>query len=183
MAPPARETDFRPEPPARETDFRPAPPSGLYVHLPFCVAHCPYCDFVVFAGALARGPSARTAPLYRAGDRELELRPDELDDRFGTARPELQTLYFGGGTPSLVSAERLRRLMATVRGRYGLAPGAEVTLEANPGRDERGDLAMFAGAGVNRVSFGAQSLDPAELRRLGRPPPPGDEAAAGAEAP
>jgi oxygen-independent coproporphyrinogen-3 oxidase len=181
-APPARETDFRPAPPARETDFRPAPPSGLYVHLPFCVAHCPYCDFVVYAGMLARGPRARTAPLYEAVNGELDLRANELDDRFGAARPELQTLYFGGGTPSLVSAEWLRRFMATIRGRFGLARDAEVTLEANPGRDERGDLAMFAEAGVNRVSFGAQSLDAAELRRLGRRHSPGDVAGAVAAA-
>ena len=169
-------------PSTRETDFRPAPPAGLYVHLPFCVAHCPYCDFVVYAGAVARGPRARTAALYDAVNRELELRADQLDDRFDAVRPALQTLYFGGGTPSLVSAEWMGRFMATIRGRYGLARDAEVTLEANPGRDERGDLAMFAEAGVNRVSFGAQSLDPAELRRLGRRHSPDDVAAAMAQA-
>jgi len=136
------------------------------VHLPFCVAHCPYCDFVVYAGAEARGPRARTERLYEAVDRELALRADALDLRFGSARPQLATLYFGGGTPSLVSGERLERFMTTVRRRYGLAPDAEITLEANPGPDERGNLAAFAAAGVNRISFGAQSLNRAELRRL-----------------
>jgi oxygen-independent coproporphyrinogen-3 oxidase len=115
-------------------------------------------------------------------DRELELRADALDERFGADRPELETLYFGGGTPSLVPGEWLARLMATVRRRYGLAPDAEVTLEANPGPDERGDPAAFAAVGVNRVSFGAQSLDGRELRRLGRRHSARDVAAAVAEA-
>ena len=141
------------------------PPAGLYVHLPFCVARCPYCDFVVYAGAQARGPRARTERLYEGVGRELELRADALDARFGVTRPPLGSLYFGGGTPSLVPGEWLERLVATVRRRYGLAPDAELTLEANPGPDERGDLAAFAAAGVNRVSFGAQSMDAGELDR------------------
>jgi oxygen-independent coproporphyrinogen-3 oxidase len=154
------------------------PPAGLYVHLPFCVARCPYCDFVVYAGAQARGPRARTERLYEAVGRELELRADALDSRFGRTRPPLGSLCFGGGTPSLVPGEWLERLVATVRRRYGLAPDAELTLEANPGPDERGDLAAFAAAGVNRVSFGAQSMDAGELRRLGRRHSPEDVAAA-----
>jgi coproporphyrinogen III oxidase-like Fe-S oxidoreductase len=84
---------------------RAAPPAGLYVHLPFCVARCPYCDFVVYAGGEARGPRARTERLYAAVDRELELRADALDERFGQGRPNLETLYFGGGTPSLGPGE------------------------------------------------------------------------------
>ncbi len=160
----------------------PQPPVALYVHLPFCVARCPYCDFVVYAGGEARGPRARTERLYEAVGRELELRADALDDRFGSVRPPLQTLYFGGGTPSLVPGEWLARLMAIVRRRYGLAPGAEVTLEANPGPDERGDLAGFAAMGVNRVSFGAQSMNGGDLRRLGRRHSPADVATAVAQA-
>ena len=177
----------------------PQPPVALYVHLPFCVARCPYCDFVVYAGGEARGPRARTERLYEAVGRELEMRADALDERFGRpdgrgrpdegGRPDaggprrpLDTVYFGGGTPSLVPAEWLERLMATVRRRYGLAPDAEVTLEANPGPDERGDMAAFAAAGVNRVSFGAQSMNDGELRRLGRRHSPGDVATAVARA-
>jgi putative oxygen-independent coproporphyrinogen III oxidase len=166
------------------------PPEGLYVHLPFCLSHCPYCDFVVYAGAMARGPRAVTGRLYEAVCRELELRADALDERFGPAagggrapgRPPLRTLYFGGGTPSLVPGEWLERLIDTVRRRFGLAAGAEVTLEANPGPDERGDAAVFAAAGVNRVSYGAQSMDAGELRRLGRRHSPQDVAAAVAAA-
>jgi oxygen-independent coproporphyrinogen-3 oxidase len=183
------------------------PPIALYVHLPFCVARCPYCDFVVYAGGDARGPRARTERLYEAVGRELELRADMLDATFGRpsaasigsavagpeaagpeaanpapgappTRPPLRTIYFGGGTPSLVPAEWLERLMDIVRARFGVAPDAEVTLEANPGPDERGDLGAFRRAGVTRVSFGAQSLDAAELRSLGRRHSPGDVVAA-----
>jgi oxygen-independent coproporphyrinogen-3 oxidase len=154
----------------------------MYVHFPFCVSHCPYCDFVVYAGAQARGPQARPERLYAAVERELELRADALDERFGAARPPLRSLYFGGGTPSLVTAEWLERLAGTVRRRFGLAPEAEVTLEANPGPDERGELRAFAAAGVNRVSFGAQSMDAGELRRLGRRHSPPDVATAVVEA-
>jgi oxygen-independent coproporphyrinogen-3 oxidase len=150
--------------------------------MPFCVSHCPYCDFVVYAGAAARGPRSQTARLYEAVDVELALRADALDGLFGRERPPLRSLYFGGGTPSLVPPDRLARLTATIRDRYGLASGAEVTLEANPGPDERGDMAAFAAAGVNRVSFGAQSMDGGELRRLGRRHSPADVAAAVEEA-
>jgi oxygen-independent coproporphyrinogen-3 oxidase len=165
---------------------QPQPPVALYVHLPFCVARCPYCDFVVYAGADARGPRARTDRLYEAVSRELELRAELLDAAFGMLgvgdRPPLGSLYFGGGTPSLVPGEWLGRLVSIVRARFGLAPEAEITLEANPGPDERGDLAAFRRLGVNRVSFGAQSMDGAELRRLGRRHSPGDVVAAVTEA-
>jgi oxygen-independent coproporphyrinogen-3 oxidase len=117
----------------------------------------------------------------------LELRADALDERFGRpagggSREPLCSVYFGGGTPSLVPAEWFERLMATVRTRFGVTPNAEVTLEANPGPDERGDAGAFAGAGVTRISFGAQSMDAGELRRIGRRHSPADVAAAVAEA-
>lgn len=170
----------------------PEPPVALYVHLPFCVARCPYCDFVVYAGGDARGPRARPERLYEAIGRELELRAGALDESFvppaaagttgaaGTSggRAPLRSVYFGGGTPSLITAEWLERLMDLVRARFGIAPDAEVTLEANPGAEDRGDLAAFQRAGVNRISFGAQSLDAGELRRLGRRHSPEDVAAA-----
>ena len=154
---------------------------ALYVHLPFCVSRCPYCDFTVYAGADARGPKAATAPLYQAVIRELELRADAVDRAFGP-RPALGSLYFGGGTPSLAPLEVIERIVAIARDRFGLAHDAEVTLEANPAPDERGDLPRLRGAGVNRLSFGAQSMDAAELRRLGRRHSPEDVAAAVAAA-
>ncbi|HEX7591732.1 MAG TPA: coproporphyrinogen-III oxidase family protein [Candidatus Limnocylindrales bacterium] len=161
----------------------PLAPVALYVHLPFCVARCPYCDFVVYAGGDARGPRARTERLFEAVGRELELRAAALPAAPGSGpRPSLRTVYFGGGTPSLVPGEWLERLMAIIRSRFGIAPDAEVTIEANPGHEDMGDLAAFRRAGVTRISFGAQSLDAGELRRLGRRHSPDDVAAAAAAA-
>jgi len=105
---------------------------------------------------------------------ELRLRADDLDRRFGPGRPGLRSLYLGGGTPSLLPADTLAALIGIARDRYGLAADAEVTIEVNPGPDERGEAAALADAGVTRVSIGAQSLDPAELRRLGRRHAPED---------
>jgi len=151
-----------------------APPLALYIHVPFCVSLCPYCDFVVYAGAAARGPSARIDAFLRAIRIELELRADALDAAFTAIRPRLQTVYLGGGTPSLLPGEAVAELLDLVHSRYGIVDGAEVTIEANPGPDERGDLRAFRDAGVNRVSFGAQSLAAGELKALGRRHRPAD---------
>ena len=146
------------------------PPEALYVHVPFCVSLCPYCDFVVVAGAAARGPRNRVAAFLAALRRELELRADALDVRWGpvsgATRPPLASLYFGGGTPSLLPADEIAGIVELVRQRYVLSQDAEITLEANPGPDERGDAAALRAAGVTRISFGAQSLDAATLRTL-----------------
>ncbi|MBA2275502.1 MAG: radical SAM family heme chaperone HemW [Chloroflexi bacterium] len=144
------------------------PPVALYVHVPFCLSLCPYCDFVVYSGRAARGPASRIDAFVEALLVELELRPDGIEARFGAARPALASVYLGGGTPSLLSAAVIGRLLERVDRRFGIASGAEVTIEANPGPADRGDLAGFRAAGVNRLSLGVQSLDPAELKRLGR---------------
>jgi oxygen-independent coproporphyrinogen-3 oxidase len=155
------------------------PPAGLYVHIPFCVSICPYCDFVVFAGRAARGPDSQIERFAAALSAELRLRADDLDRRWGPVgeRPPLATLYLGGGTPSLLPAGDLARLIALVRERFGLVAGAEVTVEVNPGPAERGDAVAMRAAGVTRVSIGAQSFEAAELRALGRRHEPGDVAA------
>lgn len=155
------------------------PPTSLYVHVPFCLSLCPYCDFVVVAGAAARGPRNRIAAFVEALDEELHLRADGLDARWaaGAARPSLETLYFGGGTPTLLPPAAIDRLLATIRDRYGLAVDAEITVEANPGPAERGDPSHLAASGVTRLSVGAQSFDAAELRAIGRRHRPGDVAA------
>ena len=145
-----------------------APPVALYVHIPFCVALCPYCDFVVYPGAAARGPKARVDAFLAALHEELELRADALDAAFPGDRPPLETVYLGGGTPSLLPAPAVGALLDRVRARFGLADGAEVTLEANPGPDDRGDAAALRAAGVTRLSIGAQAMSAAGLRRLGR---------------
>jgi len=155
-----------------------APPVGLYVHVPFCVSICPYCDFVVYAGADARGPRNRVRSFLDAVETEVDLRADALDLAFGppgsTGRPPLRSLYLGGGTPSLLPAPDIAQLIARVRTRFGLAPDAEVTIEVNPGRDERGGARELVAAGVTRCSIGAQSLDARLLRRLGRRHRPSD---------
>lgn len=157
-----------------------AAPVALYVHVPFCVSLCPYCDFVVYAGASARGPRNRVAAFLGALETELELRADALRASAGSV--PLETVYFGGGTPSLLPPEAVARLLERARARFGLRAGAEVTLEANPGPDERGDARAWREAGITRLSFGAQSLDAGELRRLGRRHAPEDVAAAVEEA-
>jgi oxygen-independent coproporphyrinogen III oxidase len=159
-------------------DSTEAPPVALYVHVPFCVSHCPYCDFVVVAGRDARGPANRMAAFVDALEAELRLRADLLDRRWEAPglRPPLASLYLGGGTPSLLPAETIARLIELVRSRFGLASDAEVTLEANPGPDERGDAGALRDAGVTRLSIGAQSFDAAELLRLGRRHSPDDVA-------
>jgi len=159
-----------------------APPVALYVHVPFCVSLCPYCDFVVYAGAGARGPKARVDVFLRALRSELDLRADALDERFGNARPPLETVYLGGGTPSLLPPDAVAELLWRIRDRFGMSGDAEVTLEANPGPDERGDASAWREAGVTRLSLGAQSLADDDLRALGRRHRAVDVASAVAEA-
>jgi putative oxygen-independent coproporphyrinogen III oxidase len=158
-------------------------PVALYIHVPFCRSLCPYCDFVVVAGAEAVGPRSRVAPYLRALAAEIDLRADTLDAGSGTPgtggaggtdRLPLDSLYFGGGTPSLLPADAVAAIIEQVRSRFGLALDAEVTLEANPGPEDRGNLAALARAGVNRLSVGAQSLVAGELRELGRRHRPAD---------
>ena len=112
------------------------------------------------------------AAFVAAVRRELELRADGFDALWGqpgdASRPLLGSLYFGGGTPSLLAADVLADFIALVRDRFGLSQGAEITLEANPGPDERGNARALVAAGVTRLSFGAQAFDAASLRALGR---------------
>jgi oxygen-independent coproporphyrinogen III oxidase len=145
-----------------------APPVALYVHIPFCVSLCPYCDFVVYPGAAARGPKARVDVFLTALHVELDLRADALDAAFPGDRLPLDSVYLGGGTPSLLPASAIGELLDRIRSRFGISDGAEVTLEANPGPDERGDAAALRTAGVTRLSIGAQAMSAAGLRRLGR---------------
>lgn len=153
---------------------RPRPPEGLYVHFPFCVSLCPYCDFVVLAGPAARGPRNHVAPLHAALLAELDLRSDGVAARFGERRQPLGSVYLGGGTPSLMTASQVAAILEAIDRRLGIAGHAEVTLEANPGPDDIGDLEGFRAAGVNRLSVGVQSLQATELRRLGRRHRPAD---------
>ncbi len=152
--------------------------------MPFCISLCPYCDFVVYAGAAARGPAARVATFVDALLAEIALRAAAVDATFGPDRPPLRSVYLGGGTPTLLPARSIAAILDRIRLRFGVASDAEVTIEANPGPDERGDMAAMVEAGVNRLSLGAQAMDGASLRRLGRRHRPADvaEAMTGARA-
>jgi oxygen-independent coproporphyrinogen-3 oxidase len=136
-----------------------APPLALYVHLPWCVRKCPYCDFnshVVPAAGLPE--NVYVAALLD----DLEFAADGLHGR------ELVSVFFGGGTPSLFAAESIGRVLQLAARLFRVPHGLEVTLEANPGTVERGRFADYRAAGVDRVSLGAQSFDDARLASLGR---------------
>ena len=137
------------------------PPLSLYVHLPWCLRKCPYCDFnshewPADAGAL---PQARYVDALIADlDASLPL---------VWGRPVV-SVFIGGGTPSLFAPEAIDRLLGAIRARLPLRPGAEITLEANPGTFERERFRAYRAAGVTRLSIGVQSFDDAKLRALGR---------------
>jgi oxygen-independent coproporphyrinogen-3 oxidase len=122
---------------------------------------CPYCDFVVYAGSAARGPSNRIGAFVDAVVAEIGLRA-------APTSTALRSVYLGGGTPSLMSAAQVARVLDAANRAFGITADAEITLEVNPGATEHGDLGGFRACGVNRVSIGAQSFDDAELKRLGR---------------
>ncbi|MEO5883869.1 MAG: radical SAM family heme chaperone HemW, partial [Caldimonas sp.] len=137
------------------------PPLSLYVHLPWCLKKCPYCDFNSHAvrGALEELPQRRYVDALVA-DLEAAL-------PFVWGR-RVHTIFLGGGTPSLFAPEEIERLLAAIRARLPLEPGCEITLEANPGTFERERFHAFRAAGVNRLSIGVQSFDDARLAVLGR---------------
>jgi putative oxygen-independent coproporphyrinogen III oxidase len=132
-------------------------PLAVYIHWPFCRSKCPYCDF----NSHVRD-SVDAARWTRALVRDLEHHADL------TAGRELGSVFFGGGTPSLMPPETVAALLDAVRSHWAARPDLEVTLEANPNSAETDRFQAFAAAGVNRLSLGVQSLDPAALRSLGR---------------
>jgi putative oxygen-independent coproporphyrinogen III oxidase len=134
------------------------PPIALYVHLPWCVRKCPYCDFNSHAA-----PSFVPAAAYvTALLEDLESEIPHLAER------RLVSIFIGGGTPSLFAPAEIARLLGGVRSRMPCAPDVEITMEANPGAVERGSFAGYRDAGVTRVSLGAQSFDDRALAALGR---------------
>jgi putative oxygen-independent coproporphyrinogen III oxidase len=130
---------------------------GLYIHWPFCQSKCPYCDFN--SHVAARIDQSRWLTAFQS----------EID-RIGalTQGRILNTVFFGGGTPSLMEASTVQGILDRIRETWTLANDIEITLEANPGSVEAARFDHYARAGVNRVSLGIQSLDPEDLRRLGR---------------
>jgi oxygen-independent coproporphyrinogen-3 oxidase len=138
--------------------MRALPPLSLYVHIPWCARKCPYCDFNSHAVRGALPEQRYVAALL------LELERAAAQ----TAGRRVETVFFGGGTPSLLSPRSIAAILEAARARLALAPQAEVTLEANPGSAEAEKFRGFREAGVNRLSIGVQSFDPRQLRALGR---------------
>jgi oxygen-independent coproporphyrinogen-3 oxidase len=149
------------------------PPLGLYIHLPWCLRKCPYCDFNSHEAASGGHPEAAYLDALRA---DLEAALPLVWGR------SVQSIFIGGGTPSLFSPEGIERLLSDVRALMPLAPGCEVTLEANPGTFERERFRAFRHAGVTRLSIGVQSFDDDKLRALGRVHNRGQALAAAEEA-
>jgi putative oxygen-independent coproporphyrinogen III oxidase len=143
----------------RESGLTQLPPLAVYVHLPWCIRKCPYCDF-----------NSHEAP---AGGVDEAGYLDALEADLDASVPlvwgrSVQTIFIGGGTPSLFSPAGIDRLLASLRARLKVAPDAEVTMEANPGTFERDRFSGFRSAGVNRLSLGVQSFDDARLAAIGR---------------
>jgi putative oxygen-independent coproporphyrinogen III oxidase len=136
----------------------PTPPLSLYVHIPWCVRKCPYCDF---------NSHAMMGPLPE-GDYIEALLTDLDNELIRVPGRRIETIFIGGGTPSLFSAGAIRHLLEETARRVPLAPDAEITLEANPGTVDAQHFSGFRMAGVNRLSVGVQSFDDAMLHTLGR---------------
>ena len=134
------------------------PPLSLYVHVPWCVRKCPYCDFNSHARQEALPETAYLKSLLE------DLQPDLP----GVQGRPIDTLFFGGGTPSLLSPEFYQQLLEALRQHLVLAPDIEITLEANPGTVEQKRFEGFRAAGINRLSLGIQSFQPRHLQALGR---------------
>ena len=163
-----------------------SPPLSLYVHLPWCIAKCPYCDF----NSHELASKAPLMPSPRGGEpgsgRPVAWLADAADSGLPEARyldaliadleaalPQVWgrpvvSIFIGGGTPSLFSPDGIARLLADIRARLPLRPGCEITMEANPGSFERERFKAFRAAGVTRLSVGVQSFDDAMLAKLGR---------------
>ena len=134
------------------------PPLSLYIHVPWCVRKCPYCDFNSHA---VKGEIPEHA--------YLNALLEDLDQDLGLVRERpIETVFIGGGTPSLMSGAFYHRLFERLRERLSFRPDAEITLEANPGTLEAGRFESFREAGINRLSIGVQSFDPNQLKTLGR---------------
>jgi oxygen-independent coproporphyrinogen-3 oxidase len=143
---------------SQSVNFQALPPLSLYIHIPWCVRKCPYCDFNSHEARIAFPEEQYVAALVR----DLELALPQIWGR------KVYTVFFGGGTPSLLSGESVAEILRQVRMLLPLSGDAEITLEANPGTVEAERFAAYRDAGVNRLSLGIQSFDDAHLKALGR---------------
>lgn len=134
-------------------------PLSLYIHIPWCLSKCPYCDFNSYG--LQHHP-------MQEQDYVEALIADLLQDKDKAQNRPLQSIFFGGGTPSLFSPQSIEKILAAVQQHHKLSDAIEITLEANPGTFEYQKFRDFVQAGINRISLGVQSFDDAQLKRLGR---------------
>jgi len=132
-------------------------PIGLYVHIPFCVSKCVYCDFASYAGRQSEIPRYVETVV-----REIARRGDE------TGHPRADTIFLGGGTPSLLDESQVTRILDALRGSFSIEEDAEITTESNPGTLTAAFAQAIRNAGVNRLSLGAQAAQPRLLRLIGR---------------
>jgi oxygen-independent coproporphyrinogen-3 oxidase len=140
-----------------------APPLSLYIHMPWCVKKCPYCDFN------SHGLRSTPPPYADYIDHLLaDLDADRADFAAALEGHPVISIFFGGGTPSLFAPELIARLLDGVRERLPLAEGAEITLETNPGTVEHGRFDGYLGAGANLISFGVHRFYDEKHKRLGR---------------
>jgi coproporphyrinogen III oxidase-like Fe-S oxidoreductase len=151
---------------SQEVSFQALPPLSLYIHVPWCVRKCPYCDFNSHEAkpvlSLSKGGGIPEQEYVAALVRDLELALPQIWGR------KVYTIFFGGGTPSLLSGESVAEILRQVRMLLPLDINAEITLEANPGTVEADKFALFREAGVNRLSLGIQSFNDVHLQALGR---------------
>jgi len=134
-------------------------PAGIYIHIPFCATRCHYCNFAT------GGYESDLARRYTAAVRD-EIGRADIPTKHAMRR--VDTIYFGGGTPTTLTVEQISSLIETCRRRFDVAPDSEITAEANPGSVSQNYLEELRSAGVNRLSFGVQSFDDGELRMIGR---------------
>ena len=135
---------------------QPQGPGGVYIHIPFCSRRCSYCDFATVAGR------DHDLPPY------LEALTREIESFQSGAHETVDTVFFGGGTPSRLTGEQVSDLLRTVRNRFHVLPGAEITMESNPEDLTPRALTGFREAGIGRIAIGVQSLDPGVLQAVGR---------------
>lgn len=132
-------------------------PMGVYIHIPFCVRKCVYCDFLSAPATRQRQQAYVTA-----------LRGEIMQESTQYAQYEVETIFFGGGTPSIVDAEEIAKILECLRKYYRIKDNAEITMEMNPGTADAGKLLEYKKMGITRLSIGLQSADDAELKLLGR---------------
>ena len=143
-------------------------PLSLYIHIPFCIAKCGYCDFNSYAlDTLVEKGHVDDDWARRYADALMEETKGRIEE-FSLEGRRIETIFFGGGTPSLFPPEETKRVLDLVTASFDLDPDCEITLEANPGAAEAERFAALREAGINRISIGVQTFDDAALKRLDR---------------